>query len=149
MKNINFFIRRTTSSKDLPLPKYMSSQAAGMDLAAIVDSVVTIEPSKFKIINTGIMIALPQGYEAQIRPRSGLASKHGITVLNSPGTIDADYRGEISIVLINLGDKDFQVNRGDRIAQLIISKVEHINFIEVDDLPETDRGCNGFGSTGL
>ncbi|KPU43894.1 deoxyuridine 5'-triphosphate nucleotidohydrolase [Oxobacter pfennigii] len=142
-------IKRTDNAKDLPLPKYMSSQAAGMDLYANIEDSIIIPPGKFKTISTGIMIALPKGYEAQVRPRSGLAFKHGITVLNSPGTVDADYRGEINIVLINLSEKDFTVNRGDRVAQMVINKIEYVSFEETDALPESERGSGGFGSTGI
>ena len=134
---------------DLPLPGYMSEEAAGLDLYANIEDEICIEPMKFKSIPTGIMICMPEGYEAQIRPRSGLAFKYGISVLNSPGTIDADFRGEINIALINFGESNFCIKRGDRIAQMIISKVEHIKIKEVDSLPESKRGDNGFGSTGI
>lgn len=146
---MKLYIRRCESAKDLPLPRYMSLQAAGMDLMANIKDSVLIKCGKCKIISTGIEIALPPGYEAQVRPRSGLSFKYGITVLNSPGTIDADYRGEINIVLINLGEKDFTVNRGDRVAQLVVNKVEQAELVEVGELPKTERGSNGFGSTGI
>lgn len=148
MDTLKLLIKRTEDSLDLPLPKYMSSQAAGMDLYANINEDMTIEPGKFKTVPTGIMVAMPEGFEAQVRPRSGLAFKHGITVLNSPGTVDSDYRGEIKIVLINLGEKCFVIKRGDRIAQLIINRVERAELIETEQLPESDRGSDGFGSTG-
>lgn len=146
---MKLYIRRCESAKDLPLPKYMSLQAAGMDLMANIKDDVTIKSGKGKSIPTGIEIALPPGYEAQVRPRSGLAFKYGITVLNSPGTIDADFRGEINIMLINLGENDFTIKRGDRIAQLVVSSVEQAELVEVGELPESERGSNGFGSTGI
>ncbi|AEF17310.1 MULTISPECIES: dUTP diphosphatase [Thermoanaerobacterium] len=142
-------IKKTYDAKDLPLPKYMSKGAAGIDLYAKVDEDVVIKPGEIKLIGTGIMIQLPEGYEAQIRPRSGLALNNGITMLNSPGTIDSDYRGEIKLILINFGKIDFIVKRGLRIAQMIINKVEIPEIIEVDELDETLRGKNGFGHTGL
>jgi len=149
MDKLKLLIKRTEDSLDLPLPKYMSLQAAGMDLTANVKDTLVIPPGKYKIIPTGIMIALSSGYEAQVRPRSGLALKHGITVLNSPGTIDADYRGEISVLLINFGEEPFAVKRGDRICQLVINKIEQPEIIEVEELPASDRGKGGFGSTGI
>ncbi|MDI3312078.1 MAG: dUTP diphosphatase [Thermoanaerobacterium sp.] len=142
-------IKKTDDAKDLPLPKYMSKGAAGIDLYAKVNEDVVIKPGDIKLIGTGIMIQLPEGYEAQIRPRSGLALNNGITMLNSPGTIDSDYRGEIKLILINLGELDFVVKRGLRIAQMIINKVEIPEIIEVNELDETARGENGFGHTGL
>lgn len=148
MDKINVLIKRANNSHDLPLPDYMSPQAAGMDLYANVVDSIFIDPGKYKSIPAGISIALPKGYEAQVRPRSGLAFKHGITILNSPGTIDADYRGEISVLLVNLGETRFEVRRGDRIAQLVINKIENVNLIEVTFLPDSSRGQNGFGSTG-
>ena len=147
--SLEVFIKRTDNAKDLPIPSYMSIQAAGMDLYANIESSILIKPGKFKTIPTGITIALPEGYEAQIRPRSGLAMKYGITVLNGPGTVDADYRGEINIILINFGKQDFKINRGDRIAQMVINKFEQVNMVEVDELPESSRGQKGFGSTGI
>lgn len=130
-------------------PTYQTNGAAGMDLRANIDSPITLKPLQRAIVKTGLFIALPQGYEAQVRPRSGLAVKKGITVLNSPGTIDADYRGEIGVVLVNLSGKDFIVNDGERIAQLVVAKYERIFWSEVDVLDETERGVGGFGSTGL
>lgn len=129
------------------LPKYQTSLSAGMDLYANLDEPVTLKPLERKLIATGLLIELPQGYEAQVRPRSGLAIKNGITVLNTPGTIDADYRGEIGVILVNLSAESFIVNDGDRIAQMVIAKHETAIWDEVDELSETDRGEGGFGST--
>jgi dUTP pyrophosphatase len=131
------------------LPAYATPQSAGMDLRANIEEPVVLHPMERKLIGTGLHIALPEGYEAQIRPRSGLALKHGITVLNSPGTVDADYRGEVMVLLINLSDKDFVVNDGERIAQMVIAKHEQGDFIEVEVLDETERGEGGYGHTGV
>ena len=130
------------------LPSYQSALAAGLDLRANLSDKILIYPMERKLIPTGLFIALPQGYEAQIRPRSGLAIKSGITVLNSPGTIDSDYRGEIGIILINLSNERFVVNSGDRIAQMVISKHEQIKWEVIESLPKSNRGEKGFGSTG-
>jgi dUTP pyrophosphatase len=130
-------------------PAYETSASAGMDLRANIDAPVTIKPLERTIVKTGLFIALPIGFEAQVRPRSGMAAKFGITVLNTPGTIDADYRGEIGVILVNLSNEEFTINDGDRIAQMIISKHEHIQWNEVDELDETGRGAGGFGSTGI
>ncbi|MDY4408839.1 MAG: dUTP diphosphatase [Prevotella sp.] len=132
-----------------PLPAYATSLSAGMDLRANIDKSITIHPMERILIPTGLFMALPPGFEAQIRPRSGLALKHGITVLNSPGTIDADYRGEIMVLLINLSVDDFIINDGERIAQMIIAKHETIEFAVVDKLDETERGSGGYGHTGV
>ena len=132
-----------------PLPAYATSQSAGMDLRANIDKSITIHPMERILIPTGLFMALPPGFEAQIRPRSGLALKHGITVLNSPGTIDADYRGEIMVLLINLSVDEFIINDGERIAQMIIAKHETIEFAVVDKLDETERGSGGYGHTGV
>ena len=132
-----------------PLPAYATSQSAGMDLRANIDKSITIHPMERILIPTGLFMALPPGFEAQIRPRSGLALKHGITVLNSPGTIDADYRGEIMVLLINLSVDDFIINDGERIAQMIIAKHETVEFAVVDKLDETERGSGGYGHTGV
>lgn len=129
------------------LPKYQTPCAAGMDLYANLEMPVTLQPLQRKLVSTGIFIELPEGYEAQIRPRSGLALKNGITLLNTPGTIDADYRGEIGVILINLSDTEFTVNDGDRIAQMVIAKHECAVWEEVAEISETDRGKGGFGST--
>lgn len=131
-----------------PLPKYQTELSAGMDLMANLDTSVTLKPLERTLIPTGLFIALPEGYEAQIRPRSGLAYKHGITVLNSPGTIDADYRGEIKVLLINLSDKAFTIQDGERIAQMIITKHSIVEWIPVEILDTTARNEGGFGSTG-
>lgn len=131
------------------IPNYETDGAAGMDLKANIDSPITLKPLERAIVKTGLFIGLPQGFEAQVRPRSGLAAKKGITVLNSPGTVDADYRGEIGVILINLSNEDFVVNDGERIAQLVIAKHERISWQEVQILSETKRGTGGFGSTGL
>lgn len=132
-----------------PLPKYQTEQSAGMDLYANISEPITLASLERKIIPTGLFISLPKGYEAQIRPRSGLAAKHGITCLNSPGTIDADYRGEIGIILANLSPDPFTINDGERIAQMVIAKHETITWEEVSYLDETERGEGGFGSSGL
>ena len=131
------------------LPNYETIASAGMDLRANITESITLKPLGRAIIKTGLFIALPLGYEAQIRPRSGLAAKNGITVLNSPGTIDADYRGEIGVILVNLSNEDFVVQNGERIAQMIIAKHERAEWIEVQELTETSRGEGGFGSTGV
>ena len=130
-------------------PNYETEGAAGMDLRANIDASITLKPLERAIVKTGLFIALPVGFEAQVRPRSGLAAKKGITVLNSPGTVDADYRGEIGVILVNLSNDDFVINDGERIAQLIIAKHERATWIEVDVLSETERGSGGFGSTGV
>ena len=130
------------------LPAYETASSAGMDLRAFVDADVVLEPFERKLIPTGLYIELPDGYEAQIRPRSGLAIKSGITVLNSPGTIDADYRGEIKVILINLSQEDFTIKSGDRICQMVIAKHEKAEFVEVNEISETERGAGGFGHTG-
>lgn len=132
-----------------PLPQYATEQSAGMDLRANIDEPIVLKPLQRTIVKTGLFIALPKGYEAQVRPRSGLALKHGITVLNSPGTIDADYRGEIGVLLINLSDKEFVINDGERIAQMVIARHEQVEFIPVDVLDETERGAGGYGHTGV
>lgn len=131
------------------IPNYETEGAAGMDLKANIDSPITLKPLERAIVKTGLFIALPQGFEAQVRPRSGLAAKKGITVLNSPGTVDADYRGEIGVILVNLSNEEFIVNDGERIAQLVIAKHERISWQKVEILSETQRGSGGFGSTGL
>ncbi|MGX8695788.1 MAG: dUTP diphosphatase [Prevotella sp.] len=132
-----------------PLPAYATTQSAGMDLRANIDEPIVLHPMERKLIPTGLYIALPPGYEAQVRPRSGLALKAGITVLNAPGTVDADYRGEIGVLLINLGNCDFIVNDGERIAQMVIARHEQAEFIEVEQLDETERGEGGYGHTGV
>lgn len=130
------------------LPGYATVLSAGMDLRANIDEPVTLRPLQRSLIPTGIYIQLPEGYEAQIRPRSGLAVKHGISIVNSPGTIDADYRGEIRVILVNLSDEDFVINDGERICQMIIARHARVEWLQVDDLDETERGSGGFGHTG-
>ena len=132
-----------------PLPAYQTASSAGMDLRAQLEEPVTLAPLQRAIVGTGLYIELPEGYEAQIRPRSGLAAKQGITVLNSPGTIDADYRGEIGVILVNLSNETVVLNHGERIAQMVISKHEQAEWVEVEELEETTRGSGGFGSTGV
>ncbi len=131
-----------------PLPAYQTQQAAGADLMAFLEEAIVIEPMDRVIVGTGLYIALPEGYEAMIRPRSGMAFKHGITVINTPGTIDADYRGEIKIALINLSKEAFTINNGDRIAQMVVNKYEKVTFKITDRLDETERGFGGYGHTG-
>ena len=130
-------------------PAYETDGAAGMDLRANIEESITLKPLERAIVKTGLFIALPIGFEAQVRPRSGLAAKNGITVLNSPGTVDADYRGEIGVILVNLSNETFVVNDGERVAQLVIAKHERINWKEIEVLSETERGSGGFGSTGM
>jgi dUTP pyrophosphatase len=141
-------LKRLEHGRDLPLPAYQSVLAAGLDLLAAVDGTITLAPGARALVPTGLAMALPAGYEAQVRPRSGLAAKHGVTVLNTPGTIDADYRGEVKVILINLGDAPFEISRGDRIAQMVIAPVLQADIVEVEVLSETERGAGGFGSTG-
>ena len=131
------------------LPAYATPQSAGMDLRANLDAPVTLHPMERRLIPTGLHIALPEGYEAQVRPRSGLALKHGLTVLNTPGTIDADYRGEIGVVLINLSQDDFVINDGERIAQMVIARHEQGDLVVVEELDQTERGEGGYGHTGV
>ena len=132
-----------------PLPTYATAQSAGMDLRANIDSPITLKPMERRLVPTGLYIALPEGYEAQVRPRSGLALKHGITVLNTPGTVDADYRGEIMVLLTNFSTEAFVINAGERIAQMVIARHEQANFEEVEVLDETERGAGGYGHTGV
>ncbi|WP_346893011.1 dUTP diphosphatase [uncultured Roseibium sp.] len=141
-------LKRLAHGADLPLPAYQSDLAAGLDLQAAVDAPLVLEPGKRALVPTGLAMAIPAGFEGQVRPRSGLAAKNGITVLNTPGTIDADYRGEVKVILINLGDEAFTIERGSRIAQLVIAPVHQADIVEVEVLSETDRGEGGFGSTG-
>lgn len=132
-----------------PLPVYATVQSAGMDLRANIDSPITLHPMERQLIPTGLRIALPEGFEAQVRPRSGLALKHGITVLNTPGTIDADYRGELKVLLVNFSDTDFIINAGERIAQMVIARYEKVDFELVTELDDTERGNGGYGHTGV
>jgi dUTP pyrophosphatase len=148
MEPIRVAITRLNGSQDLPLPGYMTDHAAGMDLMAAVEKELVLSPGQRALVPTGIAIALPEGFEAQVRPRSGLALKNGVTLVNTPGTIDADYRGEIRIILINLGTEPFVVRRGDRIAQMIVAPVCRVRWDEQAALNATDRGGGGFGHTG-
>ena len=143
-------IQRLPHSDGLALPAYQTAHAAGLDLLAAVpeDKPLTMQPGQRALVPTGLMIAVPPGHEAQVRPRSGLALKHGVTVLNAPGTVDADYRGEVSVLLINHGEEPFTIRRGERIAQLVIAAVTQANLVAVTSLSSTDRGSGGFGSTG-
>ncbi len=141
--------KKLEHAKDLQLPSYESAYAAGMDIRAALEEPFTLEPGERALIPTGLQMALPSGYEAQIRPRSGLAYRNGITMLNTPGTIDADYRGEVKVLAINHGKEAFTINHGDRIAQMVIAPVQQLTVDEADELPETERGDGGFGSTGV
>jgi dUTP pyrophosphatase len=148
MSATRLVIKILPHGEGLPFPAYASTGAAGIDLAAAVDQSLTLNPKHRALVPTGIAIALPEGYEGQVRPRSGLALKHGITVLNSPGTIDGDYRGEVQVILANLGTEPVTIRRGDRIAQLVVAPVTRVKIERVADLPESERGAGGFGSTG-
>ncbi|WP_428521939.1 dUTP diphosphatase [Roseibium sp.] len=145
---IKLEFKRLDHGQDLPLPAYQSDLAAGFDLLAAVENPLWLEPGSRALVPTGLAMALPAGFEAQVRPRSGLAAKHGVTVLNTPGTIDADYRGEVKVILINHGNTAFEITRGDRIAQMVIAPVLQAEIEEVEILSETSRGTGGFGSTG-
>lgn len=147
MKKVLF--KKLTHAGDLPLPEYESRHAAGMDIRAALEQPLTLRPGERELVPTGLKMALPEGYEAQIRPRSGLAWRSGITMLNTPGTIDADYRGEVKVLAVNLGEEDFTIRHGDRIAQMVIAPVQQLFVEESDELPETERGEGGFGSTGV
>jgi len=149
LEEIKVEIAHIAGSEDIPLPKYMTEHASGMDLAAAVREDTILKPGEIKLIPTGVQIGIPPGYEGQVRPRSGLALKQGISIVNSPGTIDADYRGEVGVILVNLGEKDFLIHRGDRIAQLIINKVNRVDLLHVNKLAETSRNAGGFGHTGI
>jgi dUTP diphosphatase len=150
ISSIRIEVRQLPHGEGLPLPDYQSALAAGLDLLAAVpqDAPLVLAPGEYALIPTGLTIALPAGFEAQVRPRSGLAAKHGVTVLNAPGTVDADYRGEIGVLLINHGDKPFPVRRGERIAQMVIASVCRAELVAVSSLSSTERGNDGFGSTG-
>lgn len=148
MEKISPIVIKVVNKGNQPLPEYATPQSAGMDLRADIDKPILLKSLDRKLIPTGLYIALPEGYEAQIRPRSGLAIKHGITCLNSPGTIDADYRGNVGVELVNLSHEDYVVQPGERIAQMVINKVEHAVLFTVDTLDETERGEGGFGHTG-
>jgi dUTP pyrophosphatase len=146
---IQILVLRILGNEDIPLPSYASSGAAAVDLYAAIKKTLKLESNERTLIPTGIKLMLPDGYEGQIRPRSGIALKHGVTVLNSPGTIDPDYRGEIGVLLINHGNQPYQISRGDRIAQLIVAPLAQLDYKIVNSLPETGRGEHGFGSTGM
>lgn len=148
MKKVVLKVKRLPHAEGLPLPSYATPYSSGLDLRAAISEPVKIKPFERVIIPTGLIIEIPEGYEGQVRPRSGLALKKGITVLNSPGTIDSDYRGEVKVILINLGNEEVVIERGDRIAQLVISPVQRVEVVEVEELSETIRGEGGFGSTG-
>jgi len=142
-------IKKLDHGKDLPLPSYETIASAGMDIRAALEAPIILKSGERKLIPTGLQMALPEGFEAQIRPRSGLAIRNGITMLNTPGTIDADYRGEVKVIAINHGEEEFEISHGDRIAQMVIAPVTQFPVVEVDELDETDRGDGGFGSTGV
>ncbi|MGB2936998.1 MAG: dUTP diphosphatase [Phycisphaerae bacterium] len=145
---ITLLVRRKAGCDDLPLPRYMSEAAAGMDVCAAVEEPLTLEPGDVKLVPTGLYVAVPEGYEIQVRPRSGLALKHGLTVVNAPGTIDADYRGEVGVIAGNVGREALVITRGMRIAQLVVAAVERAEVRLVEELPESGRGKGGFGSSG-
>ena len=147
-EHIVVHITRLKNAEDLPVPHYQTEHSAGVDLYAAVDKEIILEAGTWKLVSTGMSVAIPEGYEGQVRPRSGLALKHGIGMLNAPGTIDADYRGEVGIILFNFSDTSFGIHRGDRIAQMVIAKIEKAKFVEVKTLSETARGVGGFGHTG-
>lgn len=148
MTRLRVPVERLPHGRDLPLPRYMSPGASGLDLLAAVEEPVALAPGERRLVPTGLRIALPPGFEGQVRPRSGLALRHGVTLLNSPGTIDADYRGEVAVVLVNLGHEPFTVNRGERIAQLVVAPVARAEWDEDEGLDATERGAGGFGHTG-
>jgi len=149
MKKIKVRVKRKETAKDLPLPQYMTAGSSGMDLYADVEEETAIEPGEIKLISCGVYISIPQGFEAEIRPRSGLALKHGITLVNTPGTIDSDYRGLLNLIMINLGREPYKIQRGDRVAQLVIKEVIKAEFDETEELDETVRATRGFGHTGV
>lgn len=149
MNDVKVAVKILDNAVGMPLPAYATKGSAGMDLTAAIEEAIVLEPGERTLISTGISLALPIGYEAQIRPRSGLALKNGITVLNSPGTVDADYRGEIKVILANLGTEKFTIERGMRIAQMVVAKYEHVVWDAVESLDESERGEGGFGSTGV
>ncbi len=149
MKTVILNVKRLDHNRDLPLPSYQSEGSSGLDLQAAVDKAVTLQPGEIRLIPTGLSISIPKGYEAQIRPRSGLALRHGLGLVNSPGTIDADYRGEIGIIAINWGKEPLTIKRGERIAQIVVSKVYRAKVEEVDELDPTKRGNGGFGHSGV
>ena len=149
MERISVKVKPLKTHKGLPLPEYESEGSSGLDIRACVEDLVSLNPNEIKLIPTGLAISIPPGYEAQIRPRSGLSLKHGIGIVNSPGTIDSDYRGEVGIILINWGSEPFVVRRGDRIAQMVISKIYRADILETEHLDATPRGEGGFGHSGI
>ena len=149
MKSVQIQIKKAGHAEDLPLPAYMSDSASGMDLLAAVEADLIVEPGQRVLVPTGVHVAIPEGFEGQVRPRSGLALNHGVTVLNTPGTIDADYRGEVGVILANLGDRPYKVTRGDRIAQMVIAPVSRATLVETDTLPKSGRDEGGFGHTDI
>ncbi|MBL7224377.1 MAG: dUTP diphosphatase [Candidatus Brocadiae bacterium] len=149
MADIEIHFTRDAGTEDVPLPQYMSEHASGMDVCAAVGEPVTLEPGHITLIPTGLRIAIPPGYEVQVRPRSGLALKHGITVVNAPGTIDADYRGEVGIILGNVGHEPFTIERGMRVAQLVVQSVVRATLVQQQSLEDTERSSGGFGHTGV
>ena len=148
MDQIEVRVKQKEGCEDLALPRYMSEHASGMDLLAAVEAETVLAPGAIALVPTGLYLSIPPGYEAQVRPRSGLALKHGLTVVNSPGTIDSDYRGEVGVILGNMGSESFTIKRGERIAQLVIQKVIQARLVVQEELDETDRGAGGFGHTG-
>ncbi len=148
-ETVTIALKPLPHAEGLPLPHYATADSAGMDLCAAIETTLTLKPLERALVPTGLTMALPAGYEAQVRPRSGLAAKNGVTVLNTPGTIDADYRGEIKIILINLSNENFTIERGMRIAQMVIAPYTKADMVTVTTLPETSRGIGGFGSTGV
>jgi dUTP pyrophosphatase len=148
VERVRIAIQRLPGCEDVPLPTYQTAQAAAMDLAACVTAALTVEPHAVVVVPCGFAVAVPPGFEAQVRPRSGLAARYGITVLNAPGTIDADYRGEVKVILVNLGTEPVRIERGMRIAQLLVAPVPRVSWEEVKELPSTERGAGGFGHTG-
>jgi len=148
MSKVILKVKRLPHARDLPLPSYATPHSSGLDLRAAVEGEVRIKPGERVLIPTGLVIEIPEGYEGQVRPRSGLALKKGLTVLNAPGTIDADYRGEVKVILVNLGNEEVVIQRGERIAQLVIAPVQRVEVVEVEEVSQTERGEGGFGSTG-
>ena len=146
---ITVSVLRLAHAEGLPLPEHASPGSAGLDLRAAIDDELNVEPGERVQIPTGLILELPSGWEGQVRPRSGLALRHGVTLLNTPGTIDSDYRGEVQVILVNLGQEDFRVTRGDRIAQLVVAPVSQVSVVEAESLGSTPRGDGGFGSTGV
>lgn len=146
---VNVKVKRLSNAEGLNLPCQMTAGSSGADLEAAIDETITIAPGKFVMIPTGLSFEIPEGFEVQVRPRSGLAAKNGITVLNTPGTVDADFRGEVKVILINLGSESYDVTRGMRIAQAVVAEVPRVSYVEVRDLTDTNRGVGGFGHTGV